>query len=403
MWSLEIVKGAELAEKLTPRMRLPQPLKRFSIGRDPANPWAIVDLTLALSARHCEIVDTPAGPVLRDLSTNGTFVNHGLERMAGDHPLRDGDLIEIGPFVIKVSGPAMPDRLAPPAVAVAVAAPQRSPGVFETAPHRGGDPAAMLAAGADGAKVGLTEILRVAPAAADSSVDMTRIRLAQPGAKAPKAELAAAMAAVGTAPTAMSASAPSSSPAVVLESPSALTQALARGLGVPVAALAGQDPLQQVERLAAVARESLAALRDLLEQQSESQRRIGSRQSVATPLRVADPLRAAANAEAALLELISGANDAPSAVQRSLRSLRTHQDQLLSAFEQTLRSLAAQVEPAAIESVLGQGADAKPAQLWALYLTLWDGMGRSPRGAWADAFRDAALQHLAAAYDDAKP
>ena len=402
MWSLEIVKGAELAENLRPRMRLPQPLKRFSIGRDPANPWAITDLTLALSARHCEIVDTPAGPVLRDLSTNGTFVNHGQERMAGDHPLRNGDLIEIGPFVIQVSGPAMPDRPAStaPAAAAAVAAPRRSPGVFETAPHRGGDPAAMLAAGDAGAAPGLTEILRVAPAAADSSVDMTRIRLAQPGAKTPRAELAGAAAA---APTAMSTPAPSFSSAASLESQSALTQALARGLGVPVAALAGQDPLQQVERLAAVARESLAALRDLLEQQSQSQRRIGSRQSVATPLREANPLRAATSAEAALLELISGANDAPAAVQRSLHSLRTHQDQLLSAFEQSMRSLAAQIEPAAIESVLGQRADANPAHLWALYVTLWDGMGMSPKGAWADAFRDAALQHLAAAYGDAAP
>ena len=398
MWSLEIVKGAELAENLTPRMRLPQPLKRFSIGRDPANPWAITDLTLALSARHCEIVDTPAGPVLRDLSTNGTFVNHGQQRMAGDHCLRNGDLIEIGPFVIQVSGPAMPERPAATAPAAAVAAHRRSPDAFETAPHRGGDPAAMLAAGDAGAAPGLTEILRVAPAVADSSVDMTRIRLAQSGAKTPKADVPVAAVAALAAMSAPDASTPSVG---ALLAPSALTQALARGLGVPAAALAGQDPLQQAERLAAIARESVAAFRTLLELQALSQRRIGSRLSDVTSLREANPLRAAASAESALLELLTGAGDVPAVVQRSLQSLHSHQDQLLSAFERALHSLGAQIEPAALEAALVPDADANPAQLWVLYLTLWGGMGISPAGAWADAFRDAGLQHLAAAYDGA--
>ena len=33
MWSLKIVTGAELADKLQPEVRLPQPLQRFTIGR----------------------------------------------------------------------------------------------------------------------------------------------------------------------------------------------------------------------------------------------------------------------------------------------------------------------------------------------------------------------------------
>ena len=68
MWSLKIVTGAELADKLQPEVRLPQPLQRFTIGRDPVNSWPIADRTLAISGRHCEVIATPDGPALRDLS-----------------------------------------------------------------------------------------------------------------------------------------------------------------------------------------------------------------------------------------------------------------------------------------------------------------------------------------------
>lgn len=246
MWSLKIIQGAELADKPVLEMRLPMPLQRFSIGRDPGNPWAITDRTLALSARHCEIVASPAGPLLRDLSTNGSFVNGSITRMAGDHLLRDGDRIEIGPFVIAVSGPPMPARVAVPAApALASAALPRTPGVMETAPHRGGDPAAMLAAGAAGAPVGLTEILRVATPVQHSGEDMTKIRLAPP----PRA---AAPSAAPARPPAEAAE-----PAVVIAA--SLANALARGLGVPASALADQDLLLLAERVARSAEGSIGA------------------------------------------------------------------------------------------------------------------------------------------------
>ena len=103
MWSLKIVAGAELADKLQPEVRLPQPLQRFTIGRDPANSWSIADRTLAISGRHCEVIATPDGPALRDLSTNGTFVNGSATRLAGVHLLRDGDRFELGPFRVEIS------------------------------------------------------------------------------------------------------------------------------------------------------------------------------------------------------------------------------------------------------------------------------------------------------------
>jgi len=270
MWSLKVVKGVDLADKLVREVTLPQPLQRFVIGRDPAAHWTIADRTLAISGRHCEIVDTPAGPALRDLSTNGTFVNGSTQRLFGDHLLRDGDCIELGPFDIQVAGPPMPQR---PSVAAAPAPLPRSAGVLDTAPQRGGDPAAMLALGASHERIGLTEILRVAAPSEDSGVDMTRIRVAPP----PAARKAVSPPAAATVPAGASASLPTPSSVAApapADAPSAKTAppalsadplalALARGLGVPAQALEGQNLLHLVEQLAASARVAHDALRAL--------------------------------------------------------------------------------------------------------------------------------------------
>jgi predicted component of type VI protein secretion system len=202
MYHLTLIHGAELAEGVVCEVTLPQPLVRFAIGRDPANPWPIPDRTRAISACHCEIVGTRSGPVLRDLSTNGTFVNGAPSRLLGEHLLDDGDVFELGPYAIRVSGPrrAQAATSLPPTEAIAgtvpASPPKRSPGVMDTAPVRGGDPAAMLAAAAhaEPAPWGLTEILRHAPpACADADIDVTQIRVA-PKAGATKVALAPSLA-----------------------------------------------------------------------------------------------------------------------------------------------------------------------------------------------------------------
>jgi predicted component of type VI protein secretion system len=254
-WTLRIVQGAQLAEGLVPSITLPQPLQRVLIGRDPSSHWLIADRTKAISGRHCEIVDSSAGPVLRDLSTNGTFVNGATTRLVREHVLRDGDRIEMGPYVMLVSGPPMPER--PAEVPATVAPSARAPGVTDTAPLRGGDPAAMLAEGGGFEAVRLTEILRVAQPREDSGIELTKIRVAPPAAARPAPPPAAP-------PSAALAATPAPAPAPT----TGLAQALARGLGVPEAALQGLDLLVLAEQLAAAAPPEKAA---------EARRRAGGR------------------------------------------------------------------------------------------------------------------------------
>ena len=334
MWSLKIVTGAELADKLQPEVRLPQPLQRFTIGRDPVNSWPIADRTLAISGRHCEVIATPDGPALRDLSTNGTFVNGAATRLAGVHWLRDGDRLELGPFVVAISGPPMPTRPAifagTSASTPAVAATPRYPGIHDAAPQRGGDPAAMAAMAARGqaqARAGLTEILRVATPSDHTDSELTKIRLAQAQAPAlapaPLPASAAVRAALPPPPP------PSTASPVVTAA--ALTQALARGLGLPVSALNGQDLLHLVQQIALTARAATAALQQVIEHQTAARSALDGLQASAPARQIGNPLRAGLKLDPAVLALALANADPVAVMQRSANELCEHEDHLLLA------------------------------------------------------------------------
>ena len=74
------------------------------IGRSPQSDWSLPDPKSYVSSTHCEIDYRDGGYVLIDKSTNGTFVNGGAQRLAGPHPLKDGDVISIGHYRVGVSG-----------------------------------------------------------------------------------------------------------------------------------------------------------------------------------------------------------------------------------------------------------------------------------------------------------
>lgn len=73
------------------------------LGRSRNCNWVLPDPRNAISSRHCEIRRGPDFFVLRDISTNGTFVNDGTERIAGEHVLNAGDLIRIGQYEVIAS------------------------------------------------------------------------------------------------------------------------------------------------------------------------------------------------------------------------------------------------------------------------------------------------------------
>ena len=74
------------------------------IGRATSNDWVLRDPERYVSGRHAEIEHRAGTWLLRDVSTNGTFVNGSDEALGPDHPhaLAHGDRFRIGEYDIEV-------------------------------------------------------------------------------------------------------------------------------------------------------------------------------------------------------------------------------------------------------------------------------------------------------------
>lgn len=377
MLNLKLVRGGEGLEGLRQTVHVPSSKARFTIGRDPGCDWCIPDRTLAVSARHCEVVRVDGRAVLRDLSTNGTFVNGARERLPGDHPLRAGDRIVIGAFMIEVSEGPEVTALEPRAAL----------------PRRGGDPAAMV--GADWERVAIHPAPKSGPAD-DVKTGLTRISRPPPRQEAartaaPPAPAEAAPASRATAPAPLQAA-----PAAAADLPSRLAQAL----GVPVAALGTNDGAVAAERMAGLLRASVQGLHQQLTIQARQQRQLGSRTALALGSGDMAKLRMARSAEEMLAVLLASATG-PALVQQAGQEAAGHTARLLAAFERTTARLGEQLAPQSLQGAVQGAGDA--AALWRRYAELWQAMGAPADQPWTRGFGDAAAAHLAAAYDEAAP
>ncbi|HEU4516686.1 MAG TPA: type VI secretion system-associated FHA domain protein TagH, partial [Steroidobacteraceae bacterium] len=74
------------------------------IGRHTSNDWVLRDPERYVSGRHAEIEHRGGTWLLRDISTNGTFVNGSDEALGPDQPhsLVHGDRFRIGEYEIEV-------------------------------------------------------------------------------------------------------------------------------------------------------------------------------------------------------------------------------------------------------------------------------------------------------------
>jgi type VI secretion system protein len=73
------------------------------VGRSRNCDWHLPDPTNAISSRHCELRRDGDAWYLKDISTNGTFLNDAAERLGAEHRLAEGDLIRIGHYEILAS------------------------------------------------------------------------------------------------------------------------------------------------------------------------------------------------------------------------------------------------------------------------------------------------------------
>jgi type VI secretion system protein ImpI len=432
MLSLKLIKGADIAEGVRQEAQVSDQQIRFVVGRDPSCDWQIPDRTLAVSGRHCEILFATAEPILRDLSTNGTFVNGSAQRLTGDHVLRDGDQIALGPYMFSVGvtaprtdtptqAPATAQRpddkttfvphaatLDPTSIRQVVAAstpmtamPPTSPLLPSRAAARGADPAAMLLTPST---PGAPRVAAPPTAEAEPPSNLTIIRPAPkppvrsgaiPAVAATSANAAATGSAADAAPKPMptpsiapmpgpvnvvsqwlSTSADDASHLGSLASGNAdsdeFRRRLAAGLGVPLAALAGRDPAELAEQLGALTRVAVGSVRLLVEQQARARRQLRSRQQTIFRVRESNPLRFAPTVEDALLSLLAAPSDAQTMLQQACSDLSAHHERLLNSFRGAAQRLGEELDPKSLERAVPGEAPIGSAAQAARKARLWD-------------------------------
>jgi predicted component of type VI protein secretion system len=379
MFLLKLVRGAERASGVQPMAQVSSRMKRFVIGRDPKCEWPIPDRELALSARHCEIVLVNGQQVLRDLSTNGTFMNGSRKRLAGDHPLRHGDRIGLGHYLIEVS--LVSDTEEAPA-----------PNVARTRMNlRGGDPAAMVG----------TDWQQIEGPGAAPSLEMNSgfTRISKPWLDTSAEALSSVFATVPNVrtdsfeDTGASAAAP-----LAPDLASEFLRSLARGLGVPPESLGNGPPAETAHRVGRLLRVAMFALHNQLKLQSVQMNALHSRTTVALANSPAARLRLAPGPEEAVHALLASP-EGEAMLVRAHGELGHHTRRILVAFEATCQRLGKQLDPSTLEQ-LAQGSE-DPARLWQTYEALWLSLGMGEDKAWSAGFVQAADALLAAAYDEA--
>lgn len=104
------------------------------LGRSRNCNWHLPDPRNAISSRHCEIRRDRDFYILKDLSTNGTFVNDAAERMTGEHLINADDLIRIGQYEVLASFEAEAPTASVPAPAAGQAPEPAAAPAAEPAP-----------------------------------------------------------------------------------------------------------------------------------------------------------------------------------------------------------------------------------------------------------------------------
>lgn len=428
----------------------------LDIGRDQHLDWCLPDPSRAISGRHCEIRFNDNAYWLRDISTNGTFVNGGAYRVQSPYRLQHGDRLEIGQYIIAVAidevergvpGPAERAPMPPPPGeslwdsngdeappiarrdlippqkyqpvhapfidwAADIPTPSEPAQVYAAPPAPPPQPSRpddLAWAPYQAPPVPEPEPIapiptpRRPPSAASAGNPWDEAPAepsARPSFDAPyePPPRAAAPPPPPPPPMGMPASGPSISAAEFIAR-------FARGAGLPVEELSWQDPGAFAEQTGALMRLIAIELKALLAARAESKRIARSSNQTMIQAQDNNPLKFSPTIEDALKLIFgrptSGYLNAQKAFEESFRDLKVHQIKTYSAMQHALRMLVEDLDPQAVAEGLdaGRGLDgllsSRKGKLWDAYVARWE----AKTAPYEDGLVDAFMLYFAECYD----
>ncbi len=428
----------------------------LDIGRDQHLDWCLPDPSRAISGRHCEIRFNDNAYWLRDISTNGTFVNGGAYRVQSPYRLQHGDRLEIGQYIIAVAideaergvpSPAERAAMPPPPGeslwdsngdeappiarrdlippqkyqpvhapfidwAADIPTPSESAQVYAAPPAPPPQPSRpddLAWAPYQPPPVPEPEPIapiptpRRPPSAAPVGNpwdEAPAVPPARPSFDAPYDPPPRPMAPPPPSPPPMGA--PAGGPSI---SAAEFIARFARGAGLPVEELTWQDPGAFAEQTGALMRLIAIELKALLAARAESKRIARSSNQTMIQAQDNNPLKFSPTIEDALKLIFgrptSGYLNAQKAFEESFRDLKVHQIKTYSAMQHALRMLVEDLDPQAVAEGLdvGRGLDgllsSRKGKLWDAYVARWE----AKTAPYEDGLVDAFMLYFAECYD----
>lgn len=422
----------------------------LDIGRDQHLDWCLPDPSRAISGRHCEVRFSDNAYWLRDISTNGTFVNGAAYRVQSPYRLQHGDRLEIGHYVIAVAIDEA-ERGAPGLAAQAPMPPPPGESLWDSngdeappiarrdlIPPQKYQPvhapfidwAADIPTPSEQAQAYPAQAPSP-PAPAPRQDDLAWAPYQAPPAPAPepiapiptprRPPSAASVGAWDEAPAepparpsfdapyeppprpaAAPPPPPMGGPSI---SPSEFIARFARGAGLPVEELSWQDPGAFAEQTGALMRLIAIELKALLAARAESKRIARSSNQTMIQAQDNNPLKFSPTIEDALKLILgrptSGYLNAQKAFEESFKDLKIHQIKTYSAMQHALRMLVEDLDPQAVAESLdaGRGLDgllsSRKGKLWDAYVARWE----AKTAPYEDGLVDAFMLYFAECYD----
>lgn len=409
----------------------------LDFGRDAHLDWTLPDPSRTVSGKHCEIRFNDGGYWLHDVSTNGTFVNGSAYRLDAPYLLRDGDQLNVGPYVIAVSvegqqgagRSAAPELAAPPPVGAdadvwttseEAAAPDdraayqvrkpapRSPDFLDFATFIGPaeTPAQPESLPAD---AWLTAAPSPSPARPPPAPPPPPVAPPPPAAPPPRVETAAASMLRPSprrpAPPPSARDEPEPPAVSGAAADAALLGRIAGAAGIPEHAIAGRDPGALADEIGLVVRLTAENLAQMLSTRAELKTLM--RSSSRTMVRAIEnnPLKFTSSVEEALAIMFGGPTrqylDARATIESSFSDLKAHQLLTYGAVRDALDALFDDLAPERIDhSVeqdhgLGRIVASRKAKLWDIYVDRWRAKTKRADGRLLEAF----MALFAEAYD----
>lgn len=419
----------------------------IDIGRDQHLDWCLPDPSRSISGRHCEIRFQDNAYWLRDVSTNGTYVNGGAHRVQSPYRLQHGDRLEIGHYIIAVSIDGGQAAEAADAPSQGLSAPQPE-SLWEASgdeappiPRRDLLPPHKLKPVHPGFIDWAADIPAPGAAAAAPAQPPTPQRpddFAWAPYQPPPAPEPEPLAPIPTPrrPTVPAAPAgdpwnepPAAAPAAIPQpepyepppapaparpqpqspagpvSPAEFVQRFAKGLGLPPEALAWQDSGAFAEQLGTLMRLVAIELKQLLAARAESKRIARSTNQTMIQAEANNPLKFSPTVDDALQLIFgrptSGYLDAQKAFEESFRDLKVHQIKTYSAMQHALRMLVEDLDPQAVAEGVApeRGLDAligsRKVRMWDAYVARWE----AKTAPYEDGLVDAFMLYFAECYD----